>query len=163
MICADILGARAQLSPARTALVEVATGRRYTYAEVGDLVCNTSRSNAVAYITEVTDANTAQIAPPITNQASGDNYVLGYTADYTALGTSDYAYVPFMLVYETIGTDGSPGSESTEITYSSSIPVLLRARNAAGLGYNIKPFATEVAIGSGGLSQGVIRNPETIS
>jgi hypothetical protein len=130
---------------------------------VGDLVCNTDRSNQVAYITEVTSANEVQIAPPITGQTNGDAYVLGYTADYTALGTSDYAYIPFMLIYETTGTDGSPGNESTEITYASPIPVLLRARNAAGLTYNIKPFATEVAIGSGGLSQGVIRNPETIS
>jgi hypothetical protein len=130
---------------------------------VGDLVCNTDRSNQVAYVTEVTSANEVQIAPPITGQTNGDAYVLGYTADYTALAVEDYAYVPFMLVYETTGTDGSPGTESTEITYSGSIPVLLRARNAAGTGYNIKPFATEVAIGGGGLAQGVIRNPETIS
>ena len=34
MICADILGSRARLSPAHTALVEVATGKRYTYAEL---------------------------------------------------------------------------------------------------------------------------------
>jgi hypothetical protein len=135
----------------------------FASAQVGDLICNTSRSNAVTYVTEVTSANEVQVAPPITNQTSGDNYVLGYTADYTALTTSDYAYVPFMLVYETAGTDGAPGSESTEITYSSPIPVLLRARNARGLGYNIKPFATEVSIGAAGLAQGVIRNPETIS
>lgn len=135
----------------------------FASAEVGDLICNTSRSNTVAYITEVTSANAVQIAPPISGQTNGDNYVLGYTADYTALGTSDYCYVPFMLTYETAGTDASPGSESTEISYSSSIPVLFRARNARGTGYNIKPFATELTIGPGGLSQGVIRNPETIS
>ena len=34
MICADILGSRARLSPDRTALVEVASGKRYTYAEL---------------------------------------------------------------------------------------------------------------------------------
>ncbi len=34
MICADVLGARARLSPNRTALVEAATGRRSTYAEL---------------------------------------------------------------------------------------------------------------------------------
>ena len=34
MICADILGERARLSPDRTALVEVATGRRFTFAEL---------------------------------------------------------------------------------------------------------------------------------
>jgi hypothetical protein len=135
----------------------------FSSAQVGDLICNTSRSNAVTYITEVTSANEVQVAPPVTGQTSGDNYVLGYTADYVALGTSDYAYVPFLLVYETTGTDGSPGSESTEITYSAPIPVLLRARNARGTGYNIKPFATEVSIGAAGLAQGVIRNPETIS
>lgn len=132
-------------------------------AEVGDLVCNTSRSNAVAYITEVVSANEVTIAPAITGQTNGDNYVLGYTADYTALGTSDYCYVPFMLVYEDTGTDASPGSEDTEITYSAPIPVLLRARNAAGTGYNIKPFATELSVGSAGLTQAVIRNPETIT
>jgi fatty-acyl-CoA synthase len=34
VICADILGARARLSPDRTAVVEVATGRRFTYSEL---------------------------------------------------------------------------------------------------------------------------------
>ncbi|MCU0303768.1 MAG: AMP-binding protein [Thermoanaerobaculales bacterium] len=34
MICADLLGERARLSPARTALVEVATGRRFSYSEL---------------------------------------------------------------------------------------------------------------------------------
>jgi len=34
MICADILGERARLSPDRTALVEVASGKRFTYAEL---------------------------------------------------------------------------------------------------------------------------------
>ncbi|HSL17864.1 MAG TPA: long-chain fatty acid--CoA ligase [Methylomirabilota bacterium] len=34
MICADLLGERAKLSPDRTALVEVATGRRFSYAEL---------------------------------------------------------------------------------------------------------------------------------
>ena len=136
----------------------------FSSALVGDLICNTTRSNAVTYITEVTSANEVQVDPPITGQTSGDSYVLGYTADYTALGTSDYCYVPLLLVYETTGTDGSPGNESTEVTYSADIPVLLRARNAVtGGSYKIKPFATEVTVGSGGLSQGVIRNPETIS
>ena len=34
MICADILGERARLSPDNTALVEVASGDRFTYAEL---------------------------------------------------------------------------------------------------------------------------------
>lgn len=34
MICADILGERARLSPDNTALVEVATGRRFSYADL---------------------------------------------------------------------------------------------------------------------------------
>lgn len=135
----------------------------FTNAQVGDIVHNTSRSNAVAYITEVVSANEVSIAPPITGQTTGDNYVLGYTVTGITLTTSDLVYVPFLLVYEDTGTDGSPGSEDTEITYSAPIPVLLRARNAAGLGYNIKPFATALTIGSTGLSQAVIRNPETIS
>jgi hypothetical protein len=135
----------------------------FASAQVGDLICNTTRSNAVTYIKTVTSDDSVEVEPPISGQTSGDSYVLGYTADYTALGTSDYCYVPFLLVYETTGTDGSPGSESTEISYSAPIPVLFRARNARGTGYNIKPFATELTIGSSGLSQGVIRNPETIS
>jgi hypothetical protein len=135
----------------------------FASAQVGDLVCNTSRSNAVAYITSIPDNDTAEISPPISGQTNGDNYVLGYTADYTALGTSDYCYVPFMLVYEDTGSDVSPGSEDTEISYTAPIPVLFRARNARGGGYNIKPFAVELSIGSTGLSQAVIRTLETIS
>ncbi len=34
MISGDVLGARARLSPEKTALVEVSTGRRFTYAEL---------------------------------------------------------------------------------------------------------------------------------
>ena len=34
MICADILSERSRLSPDRTALVEVATGRRFSYREL---------------------------------------------------------------------------------------------------------------------------------
>ena len=34
MISGDVLGERARLSPDKTALVEVATGRRFTYAEL---------------------------------------------------------------------------------------------------------------------------------
>jgi hypothetical protein len=32
MIGGDVLGERARLTPSKTALVEVATGRRFTYA-----------------------------------------------------------------------------------------------------------------------------------
>ena len=34
MIAGDVLGERARLSPEKPALVEVATGRRFTYAEL---------------------------------------------------------------------------------------------------------------------------------
>jgi len=136
----------------------------FASAEVGDIVHNTSRGNAVAYITEVVSANEVSIAPAITNQTNGDSYVLGYTVTGITLTTSDNVYVPFLLVYEDTGTDASPGSEDTEITYSAPIPVLLRARNAVtGGSYKIKPFATELSIGAAGLTQAVIRNPETIS
>jgi len=44
MICADIIGERSRLSPDRTAVVEVATGARFTYRELNQRAAATARS-----------------------------------------------------------------------------------------------------------------------
>ena len=44
MICADIIGERSRLSPDRTAVVEVATGARFTYRELNHCAAATARS-----------------------------------------------------------------------------------------------------------------------
>ncbi|MGZ5426098.1 MAG: acyl-CoA synthetase [Thermoanaerobaculia bacterium] len=44
MISGDVLGERARLAPAKTALVDVATGRRFTYAELDARAARTARA-----------------------------------------------------------------------------------------------------------------------
>jgi hypothetical protein len=136
------------------------TGTPFANAKVGDIVYNTVRT-AWAYISEVVSNNQVELDRDITGQVSGDGYTVGATVE--AYTSADFLWVPFLMVYELVGTDASPGSEQTTVTYASPIPVLLRVRNADNVTYKIKNFAVELSIGAAGLSQGVIRQPETIA
>jgi len=133
----------------------VSTGA-FTNAKVGDLVLNTTRSNAVSYITEVTDDDTVQISPSITGQTATDAIKINALPVDTT--TSDTVYVPFIDVYETTGTDSSPGTETASVTYSSDIPVRIRARHAG----DIIPYEADATITSTGLTNNIIRTSDTI-
>lgn len=136
------------------------TGTPFANAKVGDIVYNNNRT-AWAYISEIVSDNQVELDRDITGQVSTDTYTVGATVE--AYTSADFLWVPFLMVYELVGTDGAPGSEQTTITYSAPLPVLLRVRNADNATYKIKNFAVELSIGAGGLSQGVIRQPETIA
>lgn len=63
-------------------------------------------------------------------------------------------YVPFIHAKNTAGTD-----ETTTVIQSTSIPVMVRVRQ----GRVILPFVVGNSIGSNGMSQAAIRNPDTIA
>jgi hypothetical protein len=135
-------------------------GTPFATAKVGDIVYNTVRT-AWAYISEIVSDNQVELDRDITGQVATDGYTVGATVE--AYTSSDFLWVPFLMVYETTGTDAAPGSEQTTVTYAAPIAVLLRVRNADNVTYKIKNFAVELTIGASGLSQGVIRTPETIA
>lgn len=129
----------------------------FATAQIGDLVLNKTRSNTVSYVTEVTDANTVQISPAITGQTTADAIELNAVPVITT--TSDTVYVPILETHETTGTDGSPGDETVTMVYLSDVPVRVRARQ----GKVILPYEADATITSGGLSNNVIRTPDTIA
>jgi hypothetical protein len=101
------------------------------------------------------------VYPAVSSQQSGDNFRVG--AAVAAYTTSDNVYVPIIHVHETEGTDASPGSESVLMVYNTDVSTRIRARHANDTNYNIKPFETDVTVGSAGATQAVIRTPETIT
>ena len=127
-----------------------------TYAKIGDLVLNITRSNAVSYVTAIVDANNVTISPAITGQTSTDNIKLNYLP--VATTTADDVYVPFIDSYET-----ADGSETVTITYNDvAIPIRVRARRSGSLPTPIVPFEQDSTITSTGATVNVIRTPDTI-
>lgn len=129
----------------------------FATTKVGDLVLNTSRSNAVSYVTEVTDNDTIQISPAISGQTTGD--IIDMNPLPVATTTSDTVYVPIIETHETTGTDGSPGSEAINMVYLATVEVRVRARQ----GKVILPYEADAQITSGGLTNNVIRTNDTIA
>ncbi len=140
-----------------TNITEVGIG---TASRVGDLVMNVTRSNAVAYVTSVVDANNVTISPAITGQTTADN--IKFNCLPVATTTSDFWYVPFIDSYETTGSAGTPGSEAVTITHSSTdgdIYIRVRARQAG----NILPFEQDSSVvGANPTNVSVVRTTDTI-
>ena len=74
----------------------------------------------------------------------------------------DYWYVPFIDVYETTGSSGTPGTEAVIITHSATdadIYIRVRARQAG----NILPFEQDSSVvGANPTTVSVIRTADTI-
>lgn len=130
----------------------------FANAKVGDLVVNVTRGNAVSYITVISDDNTVTISPAITGQTTSDNIKLNVLPVATTTSPQDTWYVPMLDVYETTGSSGTPGTETTLITYLADIPVRVRARNAG----NIIPYEADSTVTSTGMSNSIIRTADTI-
>lgn len=128
-----------------------------TTVKVGDLVLNTTRSNAVSYVTAVVSNNQLTISPAIAGQVATDAYEIN--AIPVATTTSDDVYVPFIDSYET-----ADGSEAALIVYSADVPVRVRARRTLTDSGNgpIIPFEQDATISSTGMNVSVIRTPDTI-
>jgi len=133
----------------------VATGA-FTNAKVGDLIRNQTRSNAISYISSITDNDNAEIFPAISGQTTGDTFDINVLP--IATNSSDTVYMPLLDVHETTGTDGTPGSEEATITYSADIPVRVRARQAG----DILPYEADATVDNTGLTNNVIRADDTI-
>jgi hypothetical protein len=133
-----------------------------TASLVGDLVMNVTRSNAVAYVTTIVDANNVTISPAISGQTSTDNIKFNCLPVATTTTPQDTWYVPFIDVYETTGTGGSPGSEAVTITHSTTDPniyIRVRARQAG----QILPFEQDSSVvGANPTTVSVIRTADTI-
>jgi hypothetical protein len=128
----------------------------FTNSKVGDLIYNSTRT-AVTYITSITSNDEVEVSPTVTSQTTGDNFTINTLPILTT--ANDDVYVPFMDVYETTGTAGSPGSESVNITYpGSTIDVRVRVRQAG----DIFPFEIDGTITDSNFAVTTIRTADTI-
>lgn len=119
----------------------------------GDLVLNTTRGDAVSYVTEVTDANTIQISPAIAGQTTGD--AIEINAIPIVVNTADDVYVPLLDVYPT------SSAPAVSIVVGSTIYYRVRVRNVRAT-TKIKTFVTDDAITAANRDVPVIRNTDTI-
>lgn len=131
----------------------VTTGGAFAGVKRGDLVLNVTRSNAVSYVTAVTDSNTLQIYPAITGQTSTDNIEIN--AVPVAINTADDIYVPLLDRYATAS------SESTSIVYVDPIYFRVVVRNSANT-IPIIPFTTDSSTTGSNASIATIRTTDTI-
>lgn len=126
---------------------------------VGELVRDTT-NDEWAYVLDVV-SDTEVTTTVKTTTWSGAAYVANDLVQ--AYDSADKIYVPLIYVYETVGTDASPGSVSVSIVFDTAFFALLKARAANASVYKIKPFTIELSINGSNTSQSVIRNPETIT
>jgi len=125
---------------------------------VGDIVLNVTE-DTYAFVTvvasgQLTLSNTGS-ARPVTDWSS-DEYQIGVTI--TGYSVSGTAYVPLIDIHETEGTDESAGSASSLVTFVSTIPVRIRARQAG----DITPYEADSTVTSAGMSNNIIRNSDTV-
>ena len=124
--------------------------------QIGDLIVNET-AGAYGYVTDIAGAPNYVDHTLIAGQgASGDTVHINCMPILTT--GADLVYVPFLDIYETVGTSGSPGSESIQVVYDAARDVRIRVRQAG----DIIPFEADNAIGTGGMSQATIRTPDTI-
>lgn len=125
----------------------------FTNAKRGDLVLNKTRSNAVSYVTEVTDNNTVVISPAISGQTTGDAIELN--AIPVAINTADDVYVSLIDRYAT----GS--SESVSIVYVAPLNFRVKVANTRNA-TKIKRFVTDDVTSGTDRNVATIRNEDTI-
>jgi len=119
----------------------------------GDLVVNTTRSNAVAYVASVTDANTIVLDRAITGQTTGDTYYVNGIP--VAIDTADDVYVPLLDKYATTT------SASASVVYVGQIDFRVVVRNSANA-TPIIPFTTDSLTTGSNASIATIRTTDTI-
>ncbi|OGY10698.1 MAG: hypothetical protein A3A58_01575 [Candidatus Blackburnbacteria bacterium RIFCSPLOWO2_01_FULL_41_27] len=122
-------------------------------AKVGDLIRNTT-AGGIGYITVINSA-TNVTTTSIAGQTTGDAYQINTLPITTA--ADDNVYIPFIDDHITTA-EASDDQISVQVVYSASVPVRVRARNAG----QIIPFEAPNTISSTGMSQGVVRNLDSI-
>lgn len=149
----NLTGLTADVATSSTNLQDTGANFVTNGVKVGDLIRNTTEG-VIAYVVAVVDEDNLTTTP--VTDWSGDSYEIGTLPITTTV--SDNIYVPFIDAYETVGTDGTPGSESVEIIYAADVDVKVRVRQAG----SILPFETSGTVGTGGLSVAAIRTADSI-
>jgi hypothetical protein len=135
-------------------------------AVVGDLVYN-STELTYAYVvsvdsgTQLTTTNLNSSAP--VTDWNGDGYSIN--ALPTAITTNDFIYIPLLDRYEDTGTDASPGSEESTLTFDQNIAVRVIARNANETDSNttpMLPYSADATVTNIGLNNNIIRSKDNI-
>lgn len=137
-----------------TLLVDAAADFVTDGVEVGDVARNITDGTEPAIVTEITDLNTL-VTTPLTggvsdDWATGDNYEINVLPRQYV--TADDVWVPFIL------READATNENNSIIHTVDIPVRVVVRNAG----DIEPFEVDNTITAQGLTQAVIRNPDTI-
>jgi hypothetical protein len=139
--------------------------------EIGMLVRNTTTLKTthvweVTAITSETQLEVRQLYGPkdaTQDWDISDTYTINtLIGDHTVPGnysTSDNLYDLILDVEETVGTDGSPGSESNTFIQSTTFNVVVNVRQ----GKVILPFTQNAGVGASGGSVTVVRSEDTIA
>jgi hypothetical protein len=122
-------------------------------AKRGDLVLNTSRSNAVSYVMSVDSDTQLTISPAIPSQTTGDNIELN--AVPIAMNTADDVFIPLIDKF----ADAS--SASVSIVYVAPIYFRVVVRNSVNAN-PILPFSTDDSTSGTDRSIATIRQPDNI-
>lgn len=131
-----------------------------TERKVGELIRDVT-NDEWAYVLEIVSDTEMTMTPKASAWSTCVSYVPNdLVQNYDS---ADKIYTAAIYLYETEGTDVSPGSASVTFIYDSNFYALLRARHAADSSYNIKSFSLELFIENANKSQDVIRTPETIT
>jgi hypothetical protein len=122
-------------------------------AKRGDLVVNTSRSNAVSYIVSVDSDTSMTIFPAITGQVSTD--IIKLNVCPIAINTADDVYIPLIDRFATSST------EEVSIVYNAAVFFRVVVRNSEAT-IKILPFSTDDSSSGTDRSIATIRTPDTI-
>ena len=120
----------------------------------GDLVLNTSRTNAVSYVKRVVSDTQIEIYPAITGQVSTDNIKINTVP--IAMDTADDVFVPLVDKY------ADAASASVSVQYSARIDFRVVVRNNANA-TKILPFSTDDYTEGTNRSIATIRTTDTIT
>jgi hypothetical protein len=122
-------------------------------AKRGDLVLNTSRSNAVSYVVSVDSDTQLTISPAITGQTSGDNIELN--AVPIPMNTADDVFIPLIDKF------ANASSANVSIVYVAPVYFRVVVRNSVNAN-PILPFSTDDSTSGTDRSIATIRQPDNI-
>lgn len=147
---ANIVVASADAGTNSTTIVEAGA---FATAKRGDLVLNTTRSNAVSYVTSVDSANQVTISPAITGQTTADAIELN--ACPVIINTADDVYVSLIDEFATSATASVSLVFVSQIFYRVKVS---NTRNAEA----IERFVTDDTTNGTDRNVATIRNADTI-
>lgn len=136
---------------------------------IGDIIHRLNGTLGFAYVTDATQAVSGILLTTLIEDTVGTAIKAWATGDtfeihslVVAYTTSDTFFIPYMDEIEDAGSDGSPGQIQISLTFVAVREIILEVRNVAAA-TEIIPFKTTGQIGTGGYTQGVIRNEDTVT